>query len=237
MVQRSRLKVREANIAAAPHINFDTGAANSLQRIAGATSQIASFATQEFARQTARDAQKAGRLAGAEGTPDFEEGNTIYSEAFNTAAANSFLTRTEADVRAKLDALSNQYANDPVAYEKSSSAYLQGILSEIGQNEQTSFAAPLFESRFALQQQGDMANISRRATQDMRNRAVADIMLNERLITSDFGRNVILTEQQQVLLSGMLVPGVTANQAIHINMTQEGGACVDMNGIPQEDQV
>ena len=55
--------------------------------------------------------------------------------------------------------------------------------------------------------------------------------------SADFGRNVILTEQQQVLLSGMLVPGVTGNQAIHINMTQDAGSCMDMDEIPQEDQV
>ena len=36
--------------------------------------------------------------------------------------------------------------------------------------------------------------------------------------SADLTRNVILTDQQQVLLSGMLVPGVTGNQAIHINM-------------------
>ena len=55
--------------------------------------------------------------------------------------------------------------------------------------------------------------------------------------SADFGRNVILTEQQQVLLSGMLVPGVTTNQAIHINMTQDASTCMDVDEISQDEQV
>lgn len=74
-------------------------------------------------------------------------------------------------------------------------------------------------------------------TSSVLNQADGSAALDVLTSSSDFGRNVILTEQQQVLLSGMLVPGVTANQAIHINMTQEGGACIDMDAIPQEDQV
>lgn len=54
---------------------------------------------------------------------------------------------------------------------------------------------------------------------------------------ADFSRNVILTDQQQVLLSGMLVPGVTANQAIHINMTRDTSTCIDVDEISQDEQV
>lgn len=74
-------------------------------------------------------------------------------------------------------------------------------------------------------------------TSSVLNQAEGSAALDVLTSSSDFGRNVILTEQQQVLLSGMLVPGVTSNQAIHINMTQDGGACIDMDEIPQEDQV
>ena len=74
-------------------------------------------------------------------------------------------------------------------------------------------------------------------TSSVLNQADGSAALDVLTSSSDFGRNVILTEQQQVLLSGMLVPGVTANQAIHINMTQDGGTCIDMDEIPQEDQV
>lgn len=74
-------------------------------------------------------------------------------------------------------------------------------------------------------------------TSSVLNQAEGSAALDVLTSSSDFGRNVILTEQQQVLLSGMLVPGVTSNQAIHINMTQDGGACIDMDEMPQEDQV
>lgn len=53
----------------------------------------------------------------------------------------------------------------------------------------------------------------------------------------DFSRSVILSEQQHVLLSGMLLPGGTANQAIHINVTQDTNSCVDVNAISQHEQV
>lgn len=75
------------------------------------------------------------------------------------------------------------------------------------------------------------------STSSVLNQADGSAALDVLTSSSDFGRNVILTEQQQVLLSGMLVPGVTSNQAIHINMTQEGGACIEMAQIPQGDQV
>lgn len=55
--------------------------------------------------------------------------------------------------------------------------------------------------------------------------------------SSDFGRNMILTEQQQVLLSGMLVPGVTTNQAIHINMTRDASTAIDVDELSQDEQV
>ena len=53
----------------------------------------------------------------------------------------------------------------------------------------------------------------------------------------DFSRSVMLSEQQHVLLSGMLLPGGTANQAIHINVTQDTNSCVDVNAISQHEQV
>lgn len=52
----------------------------------------------------------------------------------------------------------------------------------------------------------------------------------------DFSRSVMLSEQQHVLLSGMLLPGGTANQAIHINVTQDTNSCVDVNAISQHEQ-
>lgn len=55
--------------------------------------------------------------------------------------------------------------------------------------------------------------------------------------SADFSRNIILTEQQQVLLSGMLIPGVTANQAIHINVTHDASTCIDAGELSQNDQV
>ena len=55
--------------------------------------------------------------------------------------------------------------------------------------------------------------------------------------SADFSRNMILTEQQQVLLSGMLVPGVTANQAIHINMTHDANSCIGVDEMSQDEQV
>ena len=74
-------------------------------------------------------------------------------------------------------------------------------------------------------------------TSSVLNQADGSAALDVLTSSADFGRNVILTEQQQVLLSGMLVPGVTANQAIHINMTQDTGNCIDMDELSQDDQV
>ena len=55
--------------------------------------------------------------------------------------------------------------------------------------------------------------------------------------SADLTRNVILTDQQQVLLSGMLVPGVTGNQAIHINMTRDGSSGMEVDETSQDEQV
>ncbi|XP_073255988.1 uncharacterized protein [Porites lutea] len=54
--------------------------------------------------------------------------------------------------------------------------------------------------------------------------------------SADLTRNVILTDQQQVLLSGMLVPGVTGNQAIHINMTRDGSSGMEVDETSQDEQ-
>lgn len=71
----------------------------------------------------------------------------------------------------------------------------------------------------------------------MLNQADGNSALDVLTSSADFGRNVILTEQQQVLLSGMLVPGVTANQAIQINMSHDANTCIDVNEIAQDNQV
>ena len=55
--------------------------------------------------------------------------------------------------------------------------------------------------------------------------------------SADLTRNVILTDQQQVLLSGMLVPGVTGNQAIHSNMTRDGSHGMEVDETSQDEQV
>lgn len=70
----------------------------------------------------------------------------------------------------------------------------------------------------------------------MLNQADGNSALDVLTSSADFGRNVILTEQQQVLLSGMLVPGVTANQAIQINMSHDANTCIDVNEIAQDNQ-
>ena len=55
--------------------------------------------------------------------------------------------------------------------------------------------------------------------------------------SADLTRNVILTDQQQVLLSGMLEPGVTGNQAIHSNMTRDGSHGMELDETSQDEQV
>ena len=74
-------------------------------------------------------------------------------------------------------------------------------------------------------------------TSSVLNQADGNAALDVLTSSADFGRNVILTDQQQVLLSGMLVPGVTANQAIQINMAHDAGTCIDVNEMPQDNQV
>ena len=70
----------------------------------------------------------------------------------------------------------------------------------------------------------------------MLNTGVGTASLDAMTSNVDFPRSVILS-QQQVLLSGMLVPGGVANQAIHINMPHDTNTCVDVNAISQHEQV
>ena len=74
-------------------------------------------------------------------------------------------------------------------------------------------------------------------TSSMLNQGDGSASLDALTSSTDFSRNMILTEQQQVLLSGMLVPGVTANQAVHINMTHDTSACIDVDEMSQDGQV
>lgn len=69
----------------------------------------------------------------------------------------------------------------------------------------------------------------------MLNNGVGTASLDAMTSNVDFPRSVILS-QQQVLLSGMLVPGGVANQAIHINMPHDTNTCVDVNAISQHEQ-
>jgi len=73
-------------------------------------------------------------------------------------------------------------------------------------------------------------------TSSMLNQGDGSASLDVLTSSSDFGRNMILTQQQQVLLSGMLVPGVTTNQAIHINMTRDASTAIDVDELSQDEQ-
>ena len=55
--------------------------------------------------------------------------------------------------------------------------------------------------------------------------------------SADFGRSVMLSEQQQVLLSGMLVPAVASGQAVPIKVTKDVATCMDVDESQQEDEV
>lgn len=135
--------------ASLPTIQYSTGAAQVLQQFSRDMFALGNQMHDRLDAQAEEESSQEGALDAMAGefTPR-EDFSTIRNRAYNKAGLETFITTMETNSILKVEALKQQFANDPVALERELRAYRTGAMTELSQIDPRLGAG--FDQRFTM---------------------------------------------------------------------------------------
>lgn len=148
MARRANTVGFDSDVVGMGGVAISQGPANAAEGLASTFGALSVKMQGELDRRAVIDATEEGTIAGSEGKPTLRDKTTLSGKAFNDAALSTFANRLDIQSRTKLAELSAQHAADPVAFQKATSAYSTGIITELSQATPT--LAAVFKTQFDL---------------------------------------------------------------------------------------
>lgn len=140
-----------------PTALYSTAVAASLNDLADTFQRVAIGAQNRADTIAIGEARQAGRLAGGEGKPPKADNSTLVGQAYNEAAADTFINRLDLQSRQKLDELRGKYPADPEGFKAASDGYMAGVLGEA--NDVVPWAVPIMRAKYNFEAQSALREI------------------------------------------------------------------------------
>lgn len=158
---RNLLDLPQSRVAIS-NMPMDPGATDFFRGVSENLNREAEVQLKDWQEAVVKQATIEGELEGAsKDTVDWKDTNTLRGQAYNAGATKSFEYKTRLQNQARMDALADQFQNDPDGYVKAATAFRDELATKMGQHSQTAVLGKQFVAEMDLDIQRNKLNIDK----------------------------------------------------------------------------